>query len=181
MEYHAIMKKHVSLVARVKESAPMKETQVWSLGREDPLKKGMATHYSILARRIPWTAEPGGLQSMGSQRIRHDWVTNTFTFSMKKQESISTGGKMDPCHKRHKWIYSALLCISQNPSTSLHAQYQYPSSAHYHLLSVSLLKLPTITLTFSLTFQKYTVCCWNADTSVKFPFATRIKSTLNMV
>ena len=109
MEYHAIMKKHVSLVARVKESAPMKETQVWSLGREDPLKKGMATHYSILARRIPWTAEPGGLQSMGSQRIRHDWVTNTFTFSMKKQESISTGGKMDPCHKRHKWIYVAWL------------------------------------------------------------------------
>ena len=44
-----------------KESAPMKETQVWSLGQEDPLEKGMATHYSILARRIPWTEEPGGL------------------------------------------------------------------------------------------------------------------------
>ena len=47
------------------------------LGREDPLEKGMATHSSILARRILWTEEPGGLQSMGSQRVGHDWVTNT--------------------------------------------------------------------------------------------------------
>ena len=44
----------------------------WSLGWEDPLEEGMATHSSTLAWRIPWTEEPGGLQSMGSQRIRHD-------------------------------------------------------------------------------------------------------------
>ena len=43
-----------------------------SLGQEDPLEKGMATHSSVLAWRIPWTEEPGGLQSMGSQRVRHD-------------------------------------------------------------------------------------------------------------
>ena len=43
-----------------------------SLGREDLLEEGMATHSSTLARRIPWTEEPGGLQSMGSQRVRHD-------------------------------------------------------------------------------------------------------------
>ena len=43
-----------------------------SLGREEPLEKGMATHSSMLARRIAWTEEPGGLQSMGSQRVRHD-------------------------------------------------------------------------------------------------------------
>ena len=48
------------------------ETQVRSLGREDPLEKEMATHSSILAWRIPWTEEPGRLQSMGSQRVRHD-------------------------------------------------------------------------------------------------------------
>ena len=42
------------------------------LGWEDPLEKGMATHYSILAWRIPWTEEPGGLQSMGLERVRHD-------------------------------------------------------------------------------------------------------------
>ena len=50
-----------------------KEMQVWSLDREDPLEKGMATHSGVLAWRIPWTEEPGGLQSMGSQRVRHDW------------------------------------------------------------------------------------------------------------
>ena len=47
-------------------------TQVQSLGWEDPLEKEMATHASILARRIPWTEEPSGLQSIGSQRVRHD-------------------------------------------------------------------------------------------------------------
>ena len=50
----------------------MKETQVQSLGGEDPLEKGMATHSSILAGRIPWTEEPGRLQTMGSQRVRHN-------------------------------------------------------------------------------------------------------------
>ena len=50
------------------------EMQVQSLGREDPLEKEMATHSSILAWEIPWTEEPGGLQSMGLQRIVHDWV-----------------------------------------------------------------------------------------------------------
>ena len=48
------------------------EMQVQSLGQEDPLEEGMATHSSILARRIPWTEEPGRLQSMGSQRVGHD-------------------------------------------------------------------------------------------------------------
>ena len=50
----------------------MQETWVRSPGQEDPLEKGMATHSSILAWRIPWTEEPGGLQSIGSQRIGHD-------------------------------------------------------------------------------------------------------------
>ena len=55
------------------------ETWVRSLDQEDPLEKGMATHSSVLAWRIPWTEEPGGLQSMGSQRVGHDWATNTHT------------------------------------------------------------------------------------------------------
>ena len=50
----------------------MQETQDLSLGWEDPLEKGMATHYSVLAWRIPWTEEHGKLQSMGSQRVGHD-------------------------------------------------------------------------------------------------------------
>ena len=62
-----------SLVAQTVKNLPaMQETQVQSLGREDPLEKEMATHSSILACRIPWTKEPGGLQSMGSQRVGHD-------------------------------------------------------------------------------------------------------------
>ena len=56
----------------------MQETLVSSLGQEDPLEKEMATHSSILAWRIPWTGEPDGLQSMGSQRVKHDGMTNTF-------------------------------------------------------------------------------------------------------
>ena len=48
------------------------ESRVRFLGREDPLEKGVATHSSILAWEIPWAEEPGGLQSMGSQRVRHD-------------------------------------------------------------------------------------------------------------
>jgi len=50
----------------------MQETQFQSLGQEDPLEEEMATHSSILAWKIPWTEEPGGLQSMGRQRVRHD-------------------------------------------------------------------------------------------------------------
>ena len=62
-----------SLVAqRIKRLPAMRETGVQSLGWEDPLEKEMATHSSILAWRIPWTEEPGGLQSTGSQRVGHD-------------------------------------------------------------------------------------------------------------
>ena len=62
-----------SLVAQtVKNSPAMQETQVQSLGWEDPLEKGMATLSNILAWRVPWTEEPGGLQSSGSQRVGHD-------------------------------------------------------------------------------------------------------------
>ena len=64
---------YVSLVAQsVKNLPAVQETWVQSLGWEDPLEKEMATHSSILAWKISWTEEPGGLQSMGSQRVRHD-------------------------------------------------------------------------------------------------------------
>ena len=64
-----------------KESSCNVETEVQSLGREDPLEEELATHSSTLAWKIPWTEEPGGLQSMGSQRVRHNCVTNTNTQS----------------------------------------------------------------------------------------------------
>ena len=66
----SILQFGVSLVAQAVKNLPaMQETQVRSLGWEDPLEKEMATHFSILAWRIPWTEEPGGLQSMGSQGL----------------------------------------------------------------------------------------------------------------
>ena len=72
---------YASLVAQTVKNLPaVQETQVRSLGQEDFLEKGMATHSSILAWRISWTEEPGGLQSMELQRIRHIWANFTFTF-----------------------------------------------------------------------------------------------------
>ena len=63
----------------VRNPPAVQELRVPSLGQEYPLEKEMATHSSILSQRIPWTGEPGGLQSKGSQRVGHDWATNTFT------------------------------------------------------------------------------------------------------
>ena len=66
-----------SLVAQMIKHLPtMQETQVQSLGRRDLLEKEIATHSSILAWKTPWTEEPGRLQSMGSQRVIHNWVTS---------------------------------------------------------------------------------------------------------
>ena len=70
----------MSVVAEmVKRLSATRETPVGSLGREDPLEERIATYSSILAWKIPWTEELGGLQSTGSQRVGHDWVTNTHT------------------------------------------------------------------------------------------------------
>ena len=64
---------YIYMVAQRLKCLPgMQETRVRSLGREDPLEKEMATHSSIVAWRIPWTEEPGGLESMGSHTVRHD-------------------------------------------------------------------------------------------------------------
>ena len=73
-----------SLLAQsVKNLPAVQEFRVRSLGWEDPVEKEMATHSSILAWKISWTEEPGGLQSMGSQRVRHDWATNTYLLTMR--------------------------------------------------------------------------------------------------
>ena len=73
VSFYNNFKKWTSLVApMVKNQPAMRESQVQSLGREDPLEKGMATHSSILAWRIPWTEELGRLQTMGLQRVGDD-------------------------------------------------------------------------------------------------------------
>ena len=70
----------------------IQETQVPSLGQEDPLEKGMATHSRILAWQIPWIEKPGGLQSMGSQRVPHDFRTKQH---QQQQNDESRGGGSD--------------------------------------------------------------------------------------
>ena len=71
-----------SLVDKTVKNPPaVEENWLQSLGWEDPLEKGMATHSSILAWIIPWTEEPGWLQSMGLQRVRHNWITNICLFN----------------------------------------------------------------------------------------------------
>ena len=81
-------KEGASLVAQTVKNLPaMQETWVWSVDWEDPLEKGMATHSSILAWKIPWTEESGGLHSLGLQRVGHDWVTNTHTWRKKHRYS----------------------------------------------------------------------------------------------
>ena len=79
----------------VKNLPAIPETKVRSLGREDPLEKEMDTHSSILAWRIPWTEDPARLQSLGSQRVEHDWVTKflcfTFAFCFVTLNLLSKG------------------------------------------------------------------------------------------
>ena len=88
----------------VKNLSTMRKTWVQSLGWEDLLEKGMATHSSILAWRIPWIEEPGELQSMESQRVGHDWAANITTHRSKvcNQHLIN----------RYMWqpLYKCILC-----------------------------------------------------------------------
>ena len=75
MVNQASLKAHMGLPRWERIHLPWQETQVQYLGQDDPLEKAMVPHFSILTWRIPWKKEPGGLQSMGSQRITYNWVT----------------------------------------------------------------------------------------------------------
>ena len=68
-----------------KESAYKQETSVWSLGWKDALEKEMAVHSGIFAWEIPWTEKSGRLQTIGWQRVEHDWVTKSFNIEMENQ------------------------------------------------------------------------------------------------
>ena len=91
--YKPLFRVMTSLVAQtVKHLPTMQETRLQSLGQEDLLEKEMATHSSTLAWKIPWTEEPGRLQSMGSQRVGHDWATS---LSLSFQSYDRLGAPLD--------------------------------------------------------------------------------------
>ena len=103
-----------SLVAQSVKNLPVvKETWVWSLGWEDPLEKEMTTHSSILAWKISWTQEPGGLQSMGLQRVGHNWVTNTYLMTHNPSYNYTI-------------VYLIILITALQKGTSI---YMYTSKA----------------------------------------------------
>ena len=131
----------VSLVAQMVKNLPaMWGNRVQSLGREDLLEKDMATHSSILAWRIPWTKEPSRLQSIGSQRVWHDWVTNTFKvvilivnkrFSQVFPERVSCLGL--------RWLFWFSL-----PSTGLPLNILKVESVTLATLGLGLLSVPLV-------------------------------------
>ena len=128
-----------SLVAQMVKNLPvMQETWVWSLGWEDPLEKGLATHSSILAWRIPWKEKPGGLQSMVSQRIGYDWASNTFTFFPLKG-SYQPKKKKKINYKRQMCEVDMLISFMQESFTNVYIQQiitMYISNSSQFYLSI---------------------------------------------
>ena len=101
-----------SLVAQtVKRLSTMWETQVRSLGREDPLEKEMAIHSSTIAWKIPWTEEPGRLQSVGLQRVGHDWATS-LSLSEGKIMGIIRGLSGRPAWRRWPLSWAPLNSLT---------------------------------------------------------------------
>ena len=86
---------YASLATQTVKNLPaVQETQVQSLGREDPLEKGMATHSSFLAFRVPWTEAPRGLQYVGLQRVRHHWASeHTHTYTLVAVRLAASPGR----------------------------------------------------------------------------------------
>ena len=89
----------------------MLETQVRSLGQEEPLEKEMATHSSTLAWEIPWTEEPGSLKSMGLQRVRHDWATTLLYFKPISDSLLS----LLPLHEK---LFPQIHTVSSSTSNT---------------------------------------------------------------
>ena len=97
------------LVAQtVKNLTAMQEIWVLSLCQEDPLEEDMTIHISILACRIPWTEEPGGLQSMGPQKVEHNWVTKHTTITTFSRWWFFSSQLPFWCSHRRRWLYILL-------------------------------------------------------------------------
>ena len=107
------------MAQRVKHLPAIPETRVQSLGREDPLEKEMATHSSTLAWKIPWTEKAGKLQSMGSQRVGHNWA-NSLRFLSEQCKEIEENDRMGKTRKlfkkivNTKWTFNAKMGMVQD-------------------------------------------------------------------
>ena len=97
---------------RGKNQSAMQETRVQSLGQEDPLEEGMATHSSILAWRIPWAEEPGELLSIGSKRVGHDW--SDWAHTQKLTEHCKSTLLQENKFTKEKWNPGNLRTFLQN-------------------------------------------------------------------
>ena len=113
----------------VKNLPAVRETWIQSLDREDPLEKEMATHSSILGWKIPWTEKPGGIQSMGSQRLGHNWVTNVY--------SIKYGQYLEVCCSEGKNYWHVCLYLWDkyfHYSQSVHKIPEYLTAGSWELV-----------------------------------------------
>ena len=116
-----IQKVRASLMAQMVKNVPvMQETWVWSLGQEDPLEKGMVTHSSILTWRIPWTEEPGKLQSIELKIVGHGWATNTHIHTHTHTHTHTglpmwLSGKESTCQRRRCRRYGFDLWVWKIP------------------------------------------------------------------
>ena len=145
------------LIQTVKTLPAIQETWVRSLVLEDSLEKGMATYSSILAWRMPWTEDPGRLQSTGSQRIRHDWATNTHTHihtmwgpipdflnhkDVRQAELRTTVTTIKffclyvPCIWSAYYKENILLCMTRDYLNHLSWSYFHPSNSAHSILEL---------------------------------------------
>ena len=136
----------------VKRLSTMLETQVQSLGWEDPLEKEMAIHSSTIAWKIPWTEEPGRLQSMGLQRVRHDWATSLTTIT----KGLQTFDPFKQCSNRQPhWSYVLLKAVQSSPFLCKIIQNSLAWHAKCPQTSHPLLSLPLHLTLWALTILSY--------------------------
>ena len=124
------------------------EMQVWFLGWEDPLEKEMATHSSILDWKIPWSEEPGRLQSMGSQKVRHDWATKQYSTLPESRNDITFSehtASEEPNQNRILSLHFQNALSPAAPSPLCHSSRCHYQTLPWHFLpyyDVHVLSLP---------------------------------------
>ena len=135
---------------RLKRLPPRWETRVQSLGQEDSLEKEMVTHSSILAWRIPWTEKPGRLQSIGSQRVGHDWVTSfTYLLTYSHIWLVVIYWRLQLCTLRLIFLFSCFsfyFVETFQPDSLFFISYspQIPNFVSYVCCAKSLQSCPTL-------------------------------------